>query len=132
MDKETLQKIKEAGIDRTTYYHRLRKGWEDPFTPRQRKKKNKITPEVKEALDEAGITKTQYYNRIRKGWSEFEAANTSLKEGFLKYKGQPLVKLVSSTRYRYMYKLMDKGMSQDEAIEYDVKLQEKADARQSN
>ena len=43
-----------------------------------------------------------------------------------------MVKLVSSTRYRYMYKLMDKGMSQDEAIEYVVKLQEKADARQSN
>ena len=132
MDKETLQKIEEAGIDRTTYYHRLRKGWENPFIPRQRKKKNKIAPEIKEVLDETGITKEQYYNRIRKGWSEFEAANTSLKEGFLKYKGQPLVKLVSPTRYRYMYKLMEKGMSQDEAIEYIVKLQEKADARQSN
>jgi hypothetical protein len=132
MDKETLQKIKEAGIDRTTYYYRLRKGWEDPFTPRQRKEKNRITPEVKEALDGAGITKEQYYSRLRKGWSEFEAANTCIKEIFLKYKGQPVIELVSPSRYRYMYRLMDKGMSQDEAIEYIVKLQEKADARQSN
>ena len=132
MDKETLQKIEEAGIDRTTYYHRLRKGWEDPFTPRQRKEKKKIAPEIKAVLEETGITSIQYYNRLRKGWSEFEAANTSLKEGFLKYKGHLVTKLVSPTRYRYMYKLMEKGMSQDEAIEYVVKLQEKADARQSN
>ena len=132
MDKETLQKIKEAGIDRTTYYYRLRKGWEDPFKPRQRKEKSRITPEVEKVLNENGLTRMQYYNRINKGWSEFEAANTCVRESFLKYKEQPFIKLVSYSRYRYMYKLMEKGMSQDEAIEHVVKLQEKADARQSN
>ena len=129
MDKETLQKIEEAGIDRTTYYYRLRKGWEDPFTPRQRKDKRKITPEIKAVLEEVGVTNIQYYNRLRRGWTEFEAANTCPKEVILKYKGQSVRSLVSASRYRYIYKLMAKGLSQDEAIEHVVKLQEKADAR---
>ena len=114
------EQCKRAGIDRTTYYTRLKRGDKDLFAPikNKRKPKRKMSAEIRELLKKNNIQPYTYYNRLDKGWTEFEASNVRTNAHIYHYyKGKTVRSYMTESKYQYFLFLVNrKGLSTEEAL----------------
>lgn len=114
------EQCRRAGIDRKTYYYRLKKGETDLFAPliRQRKPKRSVPDHIKPLLKENNIPNRLYFNRLDKGWTEFEASHV-LPNSFIchYHNGKTISSQLSENKYKYFLSLVNsKGLSTEEAL----------------
>lgn len=111
------EQCRRAGIDRKTYYYRLRKGEQDLFAPSNRKKPQFITPELAELLKKNGISKHMYHNRIYLGWTVFEASNVLPNSDVYTVNGKSVHSQLSKSKYcNFIHLINDRGMSVEDAF----------------
>ena len=116
--KSIAQMCREAGIDRKTYYNRLKKGEADLLRPVKRNKRRTLTENIKRLLKDNNIRHDTYFARLKLGWSEFEASHIQTgADWYHFYKGKSVFSLLD--RYKYnRYMLLYHCYGPDKAIEY--------------
>ena len=116
------EQCRRAGIDRTTYYDRLKRGETDLFAP-TRSCKQFVPDHITQLLKEKGISRSTYFKRLEKGWSEFEASNVVPYAEVYKINGKTVRSQLGKNKYQAFLKLVNhKGMSVEEAFENVDKL----------
>lgn len=84
--QSVADKLQAAGISRSTYYGRLRRGWSQqdalsrPARDLRRKPVHKQRRGIGEKLQAAGISRVTFYARLRRGWSEEAALSGAIGE----------------------------------------------------
>lgn len=111
------EQCRRAGIDRTTYYNRLRKGETDLFAP-TRSNKRFIPDHIVQLLKEKGISRSTYLKRLDYGWSEFEAANVLPSSHTTYYhNGKSVCSQLGKHRYhRFLHFVNNERLSPEEAL----------------
>ena len=109
------QMCREAGIDRKTYYNRLKRGETDLFRPTNY---SRVSEELIETLKKNNISYHTYRVRRKLGWSHLEASNAPLWDSrYLYYNGKSVHSLLPRSVYTYYYRLYN-DVSAEAANEY--------------
>jgi len=120
--------LRAAGLSRSTYYARLRRGWsEDQALSVPVNEENRAGAGRKvgigEKLEAAGISRVTYYARLRRGWSEEAALSAPVGESvgrparLVMPDGQAAVDVATGNgvHRRTFYRKVSRGMSLKDA-----------------
>lgn len=111
------EQCRRAGIDRKTYYQRLKAGKTDLFAPPKLKKRH-IPDHIKQILKEKGIRKDTYFARLERGWSEFEASHVLPNAETYKINGKSAYSQLDRIKYQqFIHIINEEGLSPEEALD---------------
>lgn len=112
------EQCRRVGIDRKTYYDRLKRGKTDLFAPAQQMTKRYIPEHLEPLLKEKGISRCTYFARLERGWTEFEAANVLPGSHTTYYhNGKSVHSQLGKHRYhRFIHFINNERLSPEEAL----------------
>lgn len=113
------QKCEDAGISISTYFWRVRHGWENPYL---RANITRISEEKLKLLESNGISRQLFSARKSHGWTELEASNVPPSSPIYKMNGKSVRSQIPLSRYdRFRRLVVEFGLPIEDAVKYALK-----------